>query len=175
MLNTDYIWLHKSSSSEKIDPYVDQKQEINFVWPKIPLTLLLCFGREKKEHTVCTCSVSPGNFGNLSITLTSARHIVISHVKNACHWPRPVWMMMKERLRQKVLRLSMCPSFQLNAMACDWRNLSLWSFLIILNEAMQTVTVRVFDFKTTRRCLTGNISVAFQQVNNFFVNFSVTE
>ena len=30
-LNTDYIWLHKSSSSEKIDPHVDQKQEINFV------------------------------------------------------------------------------------------------------------------------------------------------
>ena len=34
MLNTDYIWLHKSSSSEKIDPHADQQQEINFVWPK---------------------------------------------------------------------------------------------------------------------------------------------
>ena len=33
MLNTDYIWLHKSSRSEKIDQHVDQKQEINFVWP----------------------------------------------------------------------------------------------------------------------------------------------
>ena len=36
MLNTDYIWLRKSSSSEKIDPppLGDQKQAINFVWPK---------------------------------------------------------------------------------------------------------------------------------------------
>ena len=33
MLNTNYIWLGKSSSSEKIDPHADQKQEINFVWP----------------------------------------------------------------------------------------------------------------------------------------------
>ena len=33
MLNTDYIWLRKSSSSEKIDPHVDLKQEINFAWP----------------------------------------------------------------------------------------------------------------------------------------------
>ena len=33
VLNTDYIWLRKSSSSEKIDPHADQKQEINFVWP----------------------------------------------------------------------------------------------------------------------------------------------
>ena len=37
MLNTDYIWLCKSSSSEKIDPHGDQKQEINFVWPKLLL------------------------------------------------------------------------------------------------------------------------------------------
>ena len=31
MLNIDYISLRKSSSSE--NPHVDQKQEINFVWP----------------------------------------------------------------------------------------------------------------------------------------------
>ena len=29
MLNTDYIWLHKSGNSEKIDPHADQKQEID--------------------------------------------------------------------------------------------------------------------------------------------------
>ena len=32
MLNTN---TSESSSSEKIDPHADQKQEINFVWPKL--------------------------------------------------------------------------------------------------------------------------------------------
>ena len=33
LITSDYILLLKSSSSEKIDPQEDQKQEINFVWP----------------------------------------------------------------------------------------------------------------------------------------------
>jgi len=37
MLNTDYIWLHKWSSSERIDLHTNQKQEINFVWPNSKL------------------------------------------------------------------------------------------------------------------------------------------
>ena len=36
VLNTDYTWLRKSSSSKKINPHADQKQEINFVWPEPP-------------------------------------------------------------------------------------------------------------------------------------------
>ena len=34
-MNTDYIWLHKSGTAEKIDLNADQKQENNFVWPNV--------------------------------------------------------------------------------------------------------------------------------------------
>ena len=52
MLNTDYIWLHKSSSSEKIDPHADQKQEINFVWPNhglMPNLVMQCILQRMQE------------------------------------------------------------------------------------------------------------------------------
>ena len=41
-------------------------------------------------------------------------------------------------------------AFQLNAMARDWRNLSLWSLLIVVNEVMQTVNVRTILFLTLK-------------------------
>ena len=55
MLSTDYIWLCKSSSSEKIDPHMDQKQEIKFVWPKIVKVRsdqrLRCTGNDHSKET----------------------------------------------------------------------------------------------------------------------------
>ena len=84
-----------------------------------------------------------------SVTLTSTRHADFSRVKDTRHWPRSVWTMTKERWKQQALCLQEL-SMHLSAPAKYYSTwLSLWSLLIILNKAMQTVTVKAILFLTS--------------------------
>ena len=63
--------------------------------------------------------------------------------------------MARERRRYLALHLQNHPhihSFQLNAVAHDWHNLSLWSSPITLNKAMQTVAIKAMLFLTSNNC-----------------------
>ena len=88
-----------------------------------------------------------GNFHKIcSVTLTSVRHANFSHIKKMpatdhtlC---RRSWGS-DEGTQPFICRNCPCVRpFQLNTVACDWCNLSLWSSPIALNEAIQTITVK---------------------------------
>ena len=117
---------------------------------------------EKKEPgTHCLRMLSfPRISGNLeisrktcSVTLTWARHTDFSRIKDAAtdYALCERWRGSDEGTRLFASRN--CPPvrpLQLNASACDWRNLSLWTSPITSNEAMQTVTVKAILFFTSK-------------------------
>ena len=73
-----------------------------------------------------------------SVTPTSTRYADFSLIKGACHWPRSVWTMTKERRLQKLSMCSWIPAEHCST----WHSLFLWSSPITSKEAMQTVTVK---------------------------------
>ena len=122
---------------------------------------LSCVGREKQPGTHCLRMLSfPRISGNLeifhktcSVTLTSVRHTHFSRIKDAAtdYSLCGQWRGSDEGTRLFACRN--CPRvhlLQLTASAPDWRNLSLWSSPITLNEAMQTVTVKAILFLTSK-------------------------
>ena len=67
MLNTDYVY--KSSSSEKIDPHADQKQEINFVWPNTEFPQL-CVSTSAVSSFTCTVSDASSALNDATCTFS---------------------------------------------------------------------------------------------------------
>ena len=137
------------------------------------LTLrLLCVGGEKRAW----CALFAHAPGFLEIyweweLLTSARHADFSRIKDGCHWPRSVWMMTRERRRHSALRLQELSThcqFQLNAVASDWRNFSLWSSAITSNEACRPLLLKQWLQNSSyefHREYNYPCSAATQQVN----------
>ena len=131
---------------------------------------LSCVGEESLVHTICTCSV-PQNFwefGNFckicSVTLTSARHtnfFCIKKMPATDHALRRRWWGNYEGTHLFACRS--CPRvhpFQLNTVVHEWWKLSLWSSLITSKEAINYhQNDNAFDFKTTRMCPTGSITM----------------
>ena len=65
------------------------------------------------------------------------------------------WLMQSFPLKFTNRFECVCP-FQLNAVAHDWCNLSLWNLPIALNEAMHTTTIKAILFLI---CPTGSITL----------------
>ena len=96
-------------------------------------------------------------FGNsckiCSVTLTSTRHTDFSRIKMPAtgHALCRRWWGNDEGTQ--LFACKSCPHvrpFQLNAVAREWRNLSIWSSPITSNEAMQTVTDKAILFVTSK-------------------------
>ena len=128
---------------------------------------------EKKEPgTHCLRMLSfPRISGNLeisqktcSVTLTSARHTDFSRIKDAATDHALCGRRQGSDEGTRFFACRNCPCIhplQLNTLARDWHNLSLWSSPITSNEAMQAVTVKAILFLTSKLlvCMAYNYSV----------------
>ena len=133
---------------------------------------LLCVGEEKRAwYTLFVHAQIPQNiwvFGNFHkicfVTLTSVRHADFSCIKDACHWPRSLQTMTRERRMYSVLRLqelSMCSSI-------PGKRCSTWmtqSFRLKFTDHLEWSIADcyhqsdiVFDFNIARMCSTGSIT-----------------
>ena len=127
---------------------------------------LLCAGGEKRAwYTLFAHAQFPQDFWNLEISINllhytkvSARHVLY---KDACHWQHSVWMMKEQRrhspssLQKLYMHLSI-PA-KLNAVACDWHNLLLWSAWITSNKAMQTIIIKEFLTSKSPICVSHGV------------------
>ena len=133
-----------------------------------------CVWVEKKElGTHCLRMLSsPRISGNLeifrkicSVTLTSARYADFSRMKDACHWPRSVWTMTKERQRYSALRLQeLCTRSCIPAKHCStWLTQCLPLKFTDRFERSNADSYRrsdiVFDLKTARMGLRRSITM----------------
>jgi len=106
----------------------------HFIWMCFHNMVLASFpcssawAERKEPGTDCLRMLSSSRIsGNLeifrkicSVTLTSAKYADFSRIKDACHWPRSVWMMTKERQRYSALRLQeFCPHSCIPAKHCS--------------------------------------------------------
>ena len=141
---------------------------------------LLCMGEEKSlVHTVCACSVFSGFLGIWKFPWNMLRYTKLWEAYQLFPYkrclPLTTLCVNNDEGATKVLSSSLvfnCPCirpFQLNTVAREWRNLSLWSSPIASNEAMQTVTGKAILFVTSKPpiCVPQRVilcSAAFQQV-----------
>ena len=106
-----------------------------------------------------------GNFRKIcSVTLTSARHVDFSRIKDACNWPRSVYTMTRERRRYSALRLQeLSTCLSIPAKRCGtWL---MQSFPLKFTDRLERSSADryrqsdiVFDFKTARMYPTGSIT-----------------
>ena len=134
---------------------------------------LLCVGGEKRAwYTLFAHAQFPqdfwefGNFRKIcSVTLTSARYADFSRIKDACHWPRSVWTMTKERQRYSALRLQkLCTRSCIPAKDCStWLTQCLPLKFTDHFERSNADSYRrsdiVFDLKTARMGLRRSITM----------------
>ena len=130
---------------------------------------LSCVGRGKRAwYTLFVHAQFSQNFwkfGNFCktccITLTSVRHANFSHTKDACHWPRSVWMMMRQWWRYSALCLQELsthlpiPAKHCHTWLTQFFSLKFYNRFEWSNADRYCQRNVAFDFKTTHMCPTG--------------------